>query len=107
MKYLIANLIRQGLVKCDIFGYDICLRHQSQRKYKTIFGGIITLMLAVFLIYLFTYFSDDCIKKINPSIRMQNSFANPIVLNASSFIYALQFTDSNKMISLFPFSKIL
>jgi hypothetical protein len=102
MKYLIANLISQGLVKCDIFGYDICLRHQSQRKYKTIFGGIITLMLAVFLIYLFTYFSDDCIKKINPSIRMQNSFANPIVLNASSFIYALQFTDSNNKVITDP-----
>jgi hypothetical protein len=92
------NLITNGFRKCDIFGYEICLRHQGERRYRTIFGGIITLMLGVFLIYLFTYFSNDCIKKINPATRMQNNYSNPIILNASSFIYALQFTDSNNQI---------
>jgi hypothetical protein len=102
MKRLMEKLISLGFRKCDIFGYEICFRHQGERRYKTVLGGMITIMLGIFLIYLFTYFSNDCIRKINPATRMQNNYFNPIILNASSFIYALQFTDSNNKIIADP-----
>jgi hypothetical protein len=92
------SAIYNGIKMCDIFGYEIGLRHHGERRYRTVPGGVVTIVVSTFFIYLFSYFSSDCLNKVNPATRMQNNYFNPIILNATSFFYAIQFNDgSNKL----------
>ncbi len=83
----------------DAFGYEIGFRYKGERRYRSSGGGIITFIAIGLVIYLFSYFSQDCLNKTNPTTRMLNSYNNTITLNASSFFYGLYFTDGkNEMI---------
>jgi hypothetical protein len=42
--------ITRFLEKTDVFGTQITLVHRGRREYKSVFGGILTIIAAIFLI---------------------------------------------------------
>ena len=87
--------IKKLIKYLDMFGSHITFRHNNQTKFKTISGGTATLFSIGFIIYLFYYFSYDCINKINPIVRDNNIYKIHNFVNMSKYFWAFYFTNDN------------
>jgi hypothetical protein len=80
----------------DIFGTQITFRHNNQTKYKTCGGGCATILSIGFVIFLFHYFSYDCINKINPIVRNNILYKIDNTVNMTKYFWAFYFTDEKR-----------
>jgi hypothetical protein len=81
------------LLKCDMFGTPITFRHNSHTKYKSLIGGIATLICSGLIIFLLNYFASDCIYKTNPIVRDVNVYNVDNYINLTNYFWAFYFTD--------------
>lgn len=85
--------IKEYLSYLDIFGYDLSFRHNRFTKYRTYYGGIITIFCIGFLVYAFMNIAKDCLDKTNPSVRETSYYDDYSIVNGTKFFFAFYFTD--------------
>ena len=78
----------------DIFGYNLSFRHNKFIKYRTYYGGILTIICTGFLMYAFVNLSRDCFNKTNPAVRESSYYEDFAILNAEKFFFSFYFTDN-------------
>ena len=76
----------------DYFSRDFKLNFKGEESYKTVLGGISSILLFMVTVVLTWYFGQDIYLKNNPRYLSKTSYKNytPVIaLNSSSFLYAL------------------
>lgn len=71
-------MLKSLLQSFDIYGKPILMTHKGNQKFKTIFGGLVSLLVCLFLFAMFWYKFHIMITRQNTSVK-QNS-----IINASS-----------------------
>jgi hypothetical protein len=80
----------------DIFGQSIQLRINKQTKSKTLFGGILSILMFLLLFAFFYYNAQDVIYKTNPQISIEqqiNTNFSAINLDKNSFPMSFALTN--------------
>ena len=62
------NRFQEFIKECDIFGQSVRFNIMGENQYKSIIGGITTLVLSIVAILVVVYFSIDMIWKQNPNV---------------------------------------
>jgi len=89
------EFIKKYLSYADFFGYDLNFRNNQFKKYKTFYGGLLTVICIGFFIYSFLNLAADCFNKTNPIVRESNYFADYSVVEGKEFFFSFYFTDEN------------
>jgi len=79
----------------DFFGYNLSFRFNQYKKYRTYYGGLLTIICSGFLLFTFFNLAADCLNKTNPIVRESNDFEELSVVEGTKFFYSLDFTDEN------------
>ena len=87
------ELIQEYLSYLDIFGYDLSFRHNRFTKYRTYYGGILTILCTGFLVYAFLNIASDCLDKTNPLVRETSYYDDYSIVNGTKFFFSFYFTD--------------
>ncbi len=80
----------------DIFGQSTQLRINKQTRSKTLFGGILSILMFLVLFAFFYYISQDVFYKTNPQISVEeliNQNYSPINLDRYSFPISFALTN--------------
>ncbi len=81
----------------DFFGPDMKLRINQQENFKTVFGGIISILYYISFLIFFLQFGGDFFNKRNPKIVAQTltdtSFNKTLRLNKNNFFFAFRIRD--------------
>lgn len=80
----------------DIFGQGIQLKINKETKSKTIFGGILSLLMIVLLGIFFYFNAQDVLFKTNPQISIEqqiNSNEADLILNQQAFPISFSLTN--------------
>jgi hypothetical protein len=75
----------------DLFGVPIQLYFKKELKSKSNFGGVVTLFLTGFFIYIFYYFSSDLLYRTNPSVRSTEIYIQDSNVSLSDLFTAFDF----------------
>src|SRR5690348_10553059 len=76
----------------DLFGYVPCMEIKKSKTYKTNFGGVISLIIILTILYVIWYFGNEMIFKKKPLlITTTYNDANPLRVNLTddNFVIAL------------------
>ncbi|KAL4479856.1 hypothetical protein ABPG74_020372 [Tetrahymena malaccensis] len=94
---MIKNFLSsQFLRKIDIFGVGISFRINDDNKFKTRFGGFVTLLICFLLIFMFSQSLMQIINKTNPSVIYEERILpNPTQsdLNSNNFSFVMAMLD--------------
>lgn len=80
----------------DIIGKEVQFKIESNETYRTIVGGILTIVLGVVTMISLWFFGSDIIFKTNPNFLSNDlPLEHPefFTLNNSNFFFAIRFTD--------------
>jgi hypothetical protein len=88
------------LKKIDLFGTEPKIKIQSNEKYNTAFGGIVSIFFCIAALMGFIYFGQELIIRANPSVIVTNQYdADPDRFNLTSdkfnYIFAIEDQNSN------------
>ena len=80
----------------DLFGYPIDFTVNSNRKYKTKFGGILSIAMGIIWCILFFIFGQNCFYKQNPNgyTEVQPN-EDALSLTENPFIFGFQLAYTN------------
>lgn len=85
--------ISNFLTYLDLFGFDLTFRHKRFTKYRTYYGGIVTIICFIVLCYGFFEFAKDCLHKENPLIRETSYYDEKSIIDIKHFFFSLFFSD--------------
>jgi hypothetical protein len=92
-----------------MFGYPVTLYYQKEDRYKTVLGGVISLMLVVFFIVLYFGNIAAFLNKTEITSVSYTTFTPiPTLLNldASNFMFALNFNQGESNIVDLPYFNV-
>jgi hypothetical protein len=69
--------------------------YKEKNKYTTFYGGIITILCAALIIYLFINISRDCLYKLNPKLRETILYDKKSTIHMKNFFYGINFRDKD------------
>ena len=75
------NYIKSTLIKCDAYGTDFHFYVNHHKKYKTIYGGILTIITIILLIISIIVFGGNFFLKKNPTITSSSVNGNYSIIN--------------------------
>jgi hypothetical protein len=70
---------------CDIIGSEIKLNYKGNTSIKTVFGGLMSLILILFTLFCISYFGADIIQREKPISRFYKEFTNQSIVNFTDF----------------------
>jgi len=85
----------------DIIGKEIQFKIENSEKYKTSFGGILTITLGIISLISLWFFGNDVIYKLSPKIITNELYLDQTeyhILNNSNYFFAIRFSDYNGVI---------
>lgn len=88
------------LKKIDIFGQNVKLLFNSQRKFPSILGGIFTICVIIIVLVSIINLGKEIVYKTEPKLNVMNLFTvnSPLIeLNPSSLLFAFQVIDRDYM----------
>jgi hypothetical protein len=86
------------LTSCDGISPPLNFRYNNYSNIKTVIGGIVTLLLIVFITFCTIYFFEDNIYKRNPVTRFSNSYSESNEIDISDFPIIFSFVKNSKII---------
>lgn len=88
------------ITKIDIFGQGIDLRIDKLIKSKTLFGGILTILMLMLLFSMFFVSSQDVLNHTNPNISVEQQIISespPIYLDSNTMPISISLTVNGNM----------
>ena len=79
----------------DFFGLKMSFLYKGRTKYKTCYGGVITVLCSILLTFIFISISSDCFYKLNPFVREAILYDQKSILQGNDFFFGLYFTDED------------
>ena len=71
----------EKIITClDVFGQGINLTIDKQTKSKTFFGGLLSILLSIFVASMFYFYGDDFFYKTNPQTSNEIQMLNIILM---------------------------
>lgn len=89
-----ANTIRQFVEDLDFYAMPVTMSIRGKDKFRTLLGGVISLILILFIISVFGYKLNDMINrnltqiKKNTLVSVSNSYLPPLDLSAKNITVA-------------------
>jgi hypothetical protein len=84
----------------DLFGYEIKMNVKGKETFKTILGGLLTILILLTIAYVIWYFGNEIIFKRRPYlITTDYNDSDPLRINFtdSNFMMAVGLTDINSL----------
>jgi hypothetical protein len=99
---MMVGRVEEILTYADFFGQGINLTINKMTKAKTIFGGILSILLVIMVSFLFFFYAEDLLYRQNPltsnELQMMKKFPN-ITLDKFSFPFSVSLLNKeNEMI---------
>jgi len=91
MKFTTKRFFGSFIRKFDIFGISYSFLIENQSKFKTIFGGWITIFFYIVLLALFFSFGVDFYQRKNPKISLNSKNIQHKEVNFSNQNFTLAF----------------
>ena len=91
---MMFNLIE----RMDLFGQNIDFKINGQSKSKTLFGGILSMLMIILLIVFLFISSEDVLYRKNPQIAVQNNVLETIpeiISNKDNFPVSVSLTGNS------------
>lgn len=92
--------VNKIIKKCDLFGQNIQLNFKNKEQYKTTFGGMVSILIIIFLIILFYNKIIDLFQKRNFKITVKQSYLDDsplIVLDSTNFLLAFAIEENSEL----------
>lgn len=85
------------LILCnfDFLGFKMEYLYRGKNKYKSCYGGLITIICSILLTYIFINMSSDCFNKLNPTVREAIFYEQKAILQEKDFFFGLYFRDGD------------
>jgi hypothetical protein len=93
------------MLSLDIFAQGVELRINKETKSRTILGGILSVVMVVFLLIMFFFQAQDVFYRRNPQISIEQQVTGEfpeIILDGESFPLAIALTDYSNTALDFP-----
>ena len=84
--------------RMDLFGQNIDFKINGQSKSKTLFGGILSMLMIILLIVFLFISSEDVLYRKNPQIAVQNNVLETIpeiISNKDNFPVSVSLTGNS------------
>lgn len=82
--------MKNGIISIDIFGKSINLKMEGREEYKTLVGGLLTILMMILMVVVTVFFGLDLIERKNPSYYFQilqgEGYPISIINNTNFFI---------------------
>ncbi len=93
------QLMKTFLKRCDTSGYTPEMNFNRKKKYKTVIGGILSILLLILTTLATIAFGEDLIKRQQPIIVTKNEFGDPkLNITADTLVGFRAFLDGGKRI---------
>ncbi len=94
------SILTKALSACDTSGYAPRMNFKRKKKYKTVVGGLLSILLLILTTLATIAFGEDLFKKQRPIVVSKNVFAEPRMnVTADTLVGFRGFLDGGKRIN--------
>ena len=79
----------------DFFGFKMEYLYKGKNRYKSCYGGLLSLICIIFVTFIFISISEDCFYKTNPKVRESILYDSKSILQEKDYFFGLHFRDKD------------
>ena len=89
------DIFKLFLSNFDFFGFKMEYLYRGKTRYKSCYGGLITILCFILIAFIFAEISKECFNKTNPFVREAIFYEHKSNLHEKDFFFGLYFRDKD------------